>query len=54
MRNPKFVAKAGRGTEADVEEPWLSGSRIRHSTLRQGKPVTRLCPASAAQAWGRT
>lgn len=43
MRNPKFVAKLGRGTEADVEEPWLGGSLIKHSTLSVGKPRT----------WGR-
>jgi len=44
MRNPKFAAKTGRGTEADVEEPWLYGSRIKRSTLSVGKPRT----------WGRT
>jgi len=42
MRNPKFAAKTGRGTEADVEGPWLSGSLISHSTLSVGKPRTRL------------
>ena len=41
MRNPKFAAKTGRGTKAEVEGPWLNGSRIRHSTLSVGKPRTR-------------
>ena len=40
MRNPNFVTKAGRGTEADVEELWLDGSRIKHSNRRWGKPTT--------------
>jgi hypothetical protein len=31
---------SGRGTEADVEGPWLCGSRIKHSNRRWGKPTT--------------
>ena len=34
MRNPKFVADTGRGTKADMEEPWLGGSCIKHSNWR--------------------
>ena len=37
-----MIAGSGRGTEADVEEPWSDGSRIKHSNLRWGKPTTRL------------
>lgn len=51
MRNPKSNVNTGRGTEADVEEPWLVGSRIKHSNLRWGKPTTRLGTATAVQAW---
>ena len=40
MRNPNFVTKSGRGTEADVEGLWLDGSRIKHINRRWGKPTT--------------